>query len=58
MAFVELTDKTCPECGAFLEIRLQLQSPAVAAAQETVKVDRLLVCPECGYTRDSDDPET
>jgi hypothetical protein len=56
-AVVELTDKPCPECGQLLEIRVQLRKGAVAESKQTVKLDRVLYCPECGYSRDASLPE-
>ena len=52
----QLTDEPCPECGASLDIRVM--TPKVEAGvnlpahqRETVRLERVQLCPDCGWSK-------
>jgi C4-type Zn-finger protein len=55
MAFLELTDKPCPSCGAHLDLHVERRDVPVDDPLKTKPVVRMLVCPECGH-REEDAP--
>jgi predicted RNA-binding Zn-ribbon protein involved in translation (DUF1610 family) len=54
VAHTELTDEPCPECGASVDIRV-CPPPVVSDddgedEKATVRLARVKVCPDCGWT--------
>jgi hypothetical protein len=52
-----MTDEPCPKCGASLDLTVTPPElvpgpkPGSMQERETIRLDRILVCPECGWTR-------